>query len=134
MSVNTKDAPRRKGLHITLWVLQVLLALQFAFAGGMKVFATDDFIDMSGWAEDVPRPLLLFIGIAEMLGALGLVVPRATGILPWLTPLAAAGLAAVMLLAAGFHAMRSEWGYIAVNVVLGAFAAFVAYGRWRLVP
>ena len=134
MSADTSGAPRRKGLHVALWVLQVLLAVQFAFAGGMKVFATDTFIGMSAWAADVPQPLLLFIGVAEMLGALGLVVPRATGIRPWLTPLAAAGLAVVMLLAAGFHATRGEWGSIGLNVVLSALAAFVAYGRWRIAP
>jgi len=134
MTISTSGAPGRRGLHIALWVLQILLALQFALAGGMKVFAPDAYIGMSAWAADVPRPLLYFIGIAEILGAVGLVVPRATGIKPWLTPLAAAGLALVMLLAAGFHAVRGEWGSIAVNLVLGALAAFVAYGRWRIVP
>lgn len=82
----------------------------------------------------VPKPLLTFIGVAEILGGVGLIAPAATGILPWLTPLAAAALALVMLLARGFHAMRREYPNIVNNLVLLAVAAFVAYGRWMAAP
>jgi hypothetical protein len=86
------------------------------------------------WVPDVPEPLVRFIGLAEVLGGLGLILPAATRILPWLTPLAGAGLALDMLLAALFHLMRGEPGNAVATVVLGLLAAFVAYGRWRLAP
>ena len=75
-----------------------------------------------------------FIGISELLGGLGLLLPAITGMLPWLTPLAAAALALVMLLAAGFHASRKEWSGIAFNTVLLVLAVFVAYGRFFVAP
>jgi DoxX-like family len=83
---------------------------------------------------DVPRGLVTFIGICEILGAIGVILPAVTGILPWLTPLAALGLAVIMLLASGFHAMRRGYPNIGVNLVLLALAAFVAYGRWMIAP
>ncbi len=64
----------------------------------------------------------------------GTILPALTGILPWLTSLAAVGLAITMLLAAGFHAMRREYRSIVFNVILLALTAFVAYGRWALAP
>ena len=72
--------------------------------------------------------------MCELLGGLGLLLPALTGILPWLTPLAAAGLALVMLLAMGFHATRRERPVIAFNTVLLLLAVFVAYGRFVSVP
>jgi hypothetical protein len=86
------------------------------------------------WVADVPRSLVTFIGICEILGAIGLILPALTGILPWLIPLAGVGLALIMLLAAVFHLMRREYPNIATNLVLLALAAFVAYGRWMLAP
>jgi hypothetical protein len=86
------------------------------------------------WLSAVPPVLMTFIGSAEILGALGLILPAATGILPWLTPLAAAALALVMLLAASFHATRREYPNLTGNLVLLLVAAFVAYGRWVLAP
>jgi hypothetical protein len=68
--------------------------------------------------KDVPQGLVTFIGISELLGGLGLVLPQLSGILPWLTPLAALGLALIMLLAMGFHARRREPQAIAINLVL----------------
>ncbi len=86
------------------------------------------------WPADVSPGLLTFTGVAEILGAIGLILPALTGILPWLTPLAALGLAVIMLLAAIFHLTRREYQNIVVNLVLLVLAAFVAYGRWVLVP
>lgn len=88
-----------------------------------------------GWISRVPRGLMTFIGFAEMAGGIGVFVPALTGILPWLTPLAGVGLALIMLFAAIFHVpQRTESRNIVTNVVLLAMAAFVAYGRWMLVP
>ena len=121
-------------MNIVLWVLQVLLGGMFIMAGVMKAFSYERAKASLPWVKDVPRGLVTFIGIAELLGGLGLLLPAITGILPWLTPLAAAGLALIMLLAMGFHASRREWSAIGINVVLFILAAFVAYGRFLIVP
>lgn len=73
-------------------------------------------------------------GVVEILGALGVILPRLTGILPVLTPLAAAGLALIMAIAISFHVRRKESSAIGLTALLFLMAAFVAYGRWFLVP
>lgn len=117
-------------LNIVLWVLQGLVALAFGLAGYMKVFRYETARQQMAWVNALPRPLIVFIGSAEMLGALGLILPRLTGVLTWLTPLAGAGLALVMLLATGFHVRRHETPV--ANIVLLALAAFIAVGRFAL--
>ncbi len=82
----------------------------------------------------VPRPLMTFIGISEILGAVGVILPALTGILKELTPLAALCFVVLMILAAIFHAPRREYPNIVFNLILLALAAFVAYGRLVLVP
>ena len=82
----------------------------------------------------IPAGLRRFIGAAEILAGIGLILPALTGILPWLTPLAAVGLIIVMVGAVIFHIPRKEYPNIAFNVILLALAAFVAYGRFVLVP
>jgi putative oxidoreductase len=86
------------------------------------------------FANVVPAVLVRFIGSAELLGAIGLIVPAVTGIQSWLTVAAAGGLVLVMLLAAIYHASRREYSHIGVNVVLLLLAAFVLVGRWVLAP
>ena len=122
-------------MKYVLWVVQVLLCLAFLGAGVSKL--SQPYESLSArmvWVADVPEPLIRFIGLAETLGAVGLVLPAASRILPWLTPLAAAGLALDMLLATGFHLMRGELGSVGGTVVLLALAAFVAYGRRSIAP
>jgi uncharacterized membrane protein YphA (DoxX/SURF4 family) len=114
--------------------VQVLLAGMFVLAGVMKAFQYERAKASLPWVKDVPRGLVTFIGISELLGGLGLLLPVLTGILPWLTPLAGAGLALIMILAIGFHASRREGPAIGFNSVLLALAAFVAYGRLLIVP
>jgi uncharacterized membrane protein YphA (DoxX/SURF4 family) len=121
-------------MNIALWIVQVVLAAMFIFAGVNKAFRYEHAYASLPWVKDVPRGLTNFIGVCELLGGLGLLLPALTGILPWLTPLAAAGLALVMLLAMGFHATRREWPAIAFNTVLLLLAVFVAYGRFVSVP
>lgn len=82
------------------------------------------------WIAAVPRPLFTFIGICEMAGGIGVLLPALTGIQPWLTPLAAALLAAIMLLAFIFHVARREFPNLAINTILFLLAVFVVYGRW----
>jgi uncharacterized protein YjeT (DUF2065 family) len=86
------------------------------------------------WVEDFSQGSVRIIGVLEVLGAIGIVVPALTGIVPSLTPLAALGLVLTMIGAALTHLRRAEYGAIAVNVVVLILAAFVAYGRFFVVP
>lgn len=86
------------------------------------------------WMYDLSTPLHFISGGAEILAAIGLIVPAVTRVQPRLTPLAAAGLVLVMILAAVFHAQRGEYSNIVVNALLAGVAGFVAYGRWRIAP
>src|SRR5436305_2582204 len=116
-------------MNITLWVVQILLALAFAMAGIMKVSQPIDKLETRmGWVKSVgPRGVRL-IGTLEILGAIGLILPAVTGILPWLTPVAAIGLALTMIGAMITHGRRAEYSQIGMNVVLLLLALFVAYG------
>lgn len=123
------------GWNIGLWVLQILLAVAFALAGFMKTTAPiEDLIAQMQWPGLVPEALVRFIGVSEFVGAVGLVVPAATRIAPRLTPLAAACLALIMVLALVMHAARGEGAGVAVNVVLGGLAVLVAWGRTARAP
>lgn len=118
-------------MNIALWVAQILLALAFAMFGFSKVAQPLDTLAATlPWVLEVPTMLVRFIGVAEIAGALGLVLPRLTKIQPRLTAWAAVGLTAIMVLAAIFHATRGEFGNIAFNAILAAIAIFVAWGRW----
>ena len=122
-------------MKYALWIVQALLALAFLGAGFMKLATPVDQLAQSMvWVNDVPVWLVKFIGLAEVAGGLGLILPALTRIQPQLTPLAGAGLALDMIFAAIFHLSRGEFGFIVPNLVLLALAAFVAYGRWKLVP
>lgn len=113
-----------------LTTTQILLALAFALAGSFKAFRYELARERMSWVASVPRPLVTFIGVAELLGGLGLLLPWLTGIATFLTPLAAAGLVLTMLLAAGFHLRRGELQAVPVNLIFLCMAAFVSYGRW----
>ncbi len=121
-------------MNIALWVAAVLLALVFLTTGIMKTLRYEHEGQKLESIKGLPRRLVALIGVCEILGALGLIVPAATGILPWLTPLAAAALALVMILASGFHVTRHEYSGIGLNLILLLLAVFVAYGRVALVP
>jgi putative oxidoreductase len=86
------------------------------------------------WVAYTPALLVRFIGVSELLGAIGLVLPAALKIRPQLTTLAAAGLSLIMLLANLMHIYRGEFFVLPMTLVLLALAAFVAYGRWKLTP
>ncbi len=118
-------------LNLVLWSVQGFLALFFLAAGAPKLIGRG----MERWTgfSELARPLVVFIGFTEVLGAAGLVLPMATGILPWLTPLAAVGLGIIVLMAAGFH-MRADERLNALETGLWAsIAAIIAIGRWDLV-
>lgn len=116
-------------MNIALWIVQGVLGLAFLMAGVMKAFQYERAKASMSWVKDVPKGLVAFIGISEMLGGLGLILPEATGVAPVLTPVAAIGLAAIMLCAAVFHVKRKEHQAAVMNVVMLALAVFVAVGR-----
>ena len=123
--------------NLLLWVGQIVLALLFL---GFGYTHTVDFEQASArpgltWLAAAGRDRMRIIGILEILGAIGLILPAATGILPWLTPVAATALAVLMGLAIVFHARRpGEGRNIVFNLMLGAIAALVAYGRFVIAP
>jgi len=118
-------------MNTTLWIVQILLALLFLFTGGMKfVMSVEEMtkqMAMPGW-------FLHSIGVCEILGGLGLILPWLTGVRPGLTPLAAAGLAIIMIGATIVTVMTGAIGIAVLPLAVGILAAFVAYGRWRLTP
>jgi uncharacterized membrane protein YphA (DoxX/SURF4 family) len=118
-----------------LWILQILLALMFVAAGIGHAAHLGSGSARMAWMLAVPKPLLTTIGILEIAGGAGLVLPAITGIALWLTPLAAALLALVVIFAAVFHLRRDgEASNAVANLVLAGLAAFVAYGRLVLAP
>ena len=119
-----------------LWVLQILLAVAFGMAGVMKlVTPLDQLAEGLAWVGRVPGWATRLAAVAEVFGALGLILPAATRIKPQLTAWAAVGLVTVMLLAAvGVHLPAGEWSGIGRNVVLGLLAGVVAYGRFKKAP
>jgi uncharacterized membrane protein YphA (DoxX/SURF4 family) len=119
-------------MNLALWIIAIVLAVAFAASGLMKQFVPKDKLVTSGrgWAQDFSPTGIRLIGLAEILGAIGLVLPAAVHIAPILVPLAAVGLALVMAGAAVVHARRKEAPMVAVNVVLLVLAIVVAWGRF----
>lgn len=119
-------------MHIVLWSLQVVLAAVFLLAGGMKLGMAMDALVSNGlaWVKTTPEFLVRLIGLSEVLGGLGLIVPAALNIKPRLTPVASALLSLVMLLAVGTHVVRAEYSTMIAPLVLGCLSAFVAWKRW----
>jgi hypothetical protein len=114
-----------------LWVVQGLLALLFLFAGGMKLVLP---LEALKGPVALPGPFLRFIGVAEVLGAFGLILPGLLRMRPGLTPLAAAGLVLIMIGATVLTLASGDIAMALIPLVVGLLAAFVAYGRWRLTP
>jgi hypothetical protein len=122
---------------VWLWIGQILLALAFLTVGYGHSLGFDQWSIRPGmtWLADVGRGRMRVIAALETLGAIGLLVPAATGILPWFTPVAASCLAILMALAAVFHLRRpGERQNVVLTVILGAIAVLVAYGRFVVAP
>ncbi|MBA3568681.1 MAG: DoxX family protein [Pyrinomonadaceae bacterium] len=119
-----------------LWIIQVLLALLFLFAGGTKLVLPIEVLTSMGSPNQIPLPGLLvrFIGVCEVLGAIGLILPGLLRIRPALTQLAAAGLVIIMIGATALTFAGDGFAMALPPLVVGLLAAFVAYGRWRLAP
>jgi hypothetical protein len=122
-------------MNVVLWVVQVLLAAAYLMAGGSKAFQPLEALSKRmTWVPSVPGSFVRFIGIAEVLGAIGLILPMVTNIAPWLTVVAAAGLVIVQLSAGTFHLSRHEGSHVPGNVVLLLLALLVLVGRVAIVP
>ena len=119
-------------MNIVLWVLQVLLAVAF-FAHGWLMLAPPPEIAVQMNAS-LPRWFQVFLGVAEVLAAVGLTLPGLTRILPWLVVWAAGGIMIVMVSATTYHLMRGEIISAATTLLLLVMATFVAYQRQRVLP
>ena len=110
-----------------LWIVQGLLALLFLFAGGMKLVLP---LEALKGPVVLPGPFVRFVGVAEVLGALGLILPALLRMRPGLTPLAAAGLVLIMIGATVVTVAGGQLVPALIPIVVGLLAAFVVYGRW----
>lgn len=119
-------------MSIVLWILQVLLAVQFLWHGWIMVFPPAEYVDIMN--ANMAPSFRLFIGITESLGALGLILPGVTRIMPWLIPLASLGLMIVAGSASVYHLYRGEISSAIITAVLFVLLAFVGYMRWKVKP
>jgi hypothetical protein len=119
-------------VNIVLWILQVLLAVAFFAHGWLFLSPPPDIAKLMN--ESLPRWFQLFLGVAEILAAVGLTLPGLTRVLPWLVTWAAGGIVIVMVGATIYHIARDEIMSAVITFVLLAMAAFVAYMRHRLLP
>ncbi len=120
-------------MNIALWVIQGILAAMFLMAGVSKsTQPIPRLVKTVTWADRFPVSTVRFVGIVELLAAIGLILPWALNMLPVLTPLAATGIAVVMLLAIIHHVKYKETKAIGFNAVLLLLAAFVAYSRFAM--
>jgi uncharacterized membrane protein YphA (DoxX/SURF4 family) len=123
---------RRQLMNIVLWVLQVLLALAFLAHGGLLLFPPADMLEVMN--ASMSPGFRMFIGVAEVLAAVGLTLPGITRILPGFIPAAAAGLMIVMISATVLHIRRNELSSAVTTAILFVLATYVAYMRWKVMP
>jgi uncharacterized membrane protein YphA (DoxX/SURF4 family) len=122
-------------MNTALWIIQVLLALIFLITGLLKVTQPiERLAKHMSWVKDTTPQAVRLIGVVELLGAVGVILPALMGILPWLTPIAAVGLVMTMIGAVITHLRLREPAQLPINIVLLALAAFVVYGRFVLMP
>jgi len=119
-------------MNVTLWLLQVLLAVTFFAHGWLFLFPPAQLVPVMNSA--IVPAFRIFIGAAEVMAAVGLTVPGVTRILPWLIPSAAVGLMIVMIGATILHTTRGELTSALTTAVLLALVTFVAYMRWKVTP
>ncbi len=119
-------------MNIVVWVVQILLAIAFFAHGWMFLWPSPEIAVQMNAA--LPRWFQVFLGVAELLAAVGLTLPGLTGILPWLVTWAAGGVMIVTASATGYHIVRGEFSSAVITFVLLAMATFVAYMRHRVVP
>jgi len=118
-------------MNIALWIIQALLALLFMFSGGTKLT-----LPIEAMTKEIQLPglFLRFIGVAEVLGAVGLILPGLLRIRPWLTPLAATGLSIITIGATVVTLMAGQGVMALIPLAVAILSAFVAYSRWKIEP
>jgi len=132
---STATAPASRSWHIALWAGQIALALLYLMGAWFHFLPPQEAAAMGAvWMTEVPIALPRFIGVMELLGVLGLILPAATRIMPHLTVWAAAGLLAIQALAIPFHAFRGEFEPLPFNLIYVALAVFVLWGRAHKAP
>jgi uncharacterized membrane protein YphA (DoxX/SURF4 family) len=119
-------------MSIALWILQVLMAAVFLFHGGFMVAPPAEMVEMIN--AQLTQEFRLFLGVAEILAAVGLILPGVTRILPWLVAAAGVGLMVVMASATVLHAFRGETSSAITTAVLFGLVTAVTYGRWKVKP
>ena len=130
----TNQKKPSKGLNIFLWTAQIVLAAMFLMAGIMKATQPLEELGKSlPWVREA-GVFTRVIGITELLGALGLILPSLLRIKPMLTPLAALGIFIIMVLAFIYHLTQGEYAALGINLILAALAIFIAWGRYKKVP
>ncbi|MGP4115263.1 DoxX family protein [Streptomyces sp. 4N509B] len=118
-------------MNVLLWIVQAFLAAMFGMSGLVKLAQPKDRLaEKYPWMRDTSTRLVWCVGVVEILGAVGLVLPAATGVAPVLTPLAGTGFAVMTALAIGLHVRRREPSGVAVTAVLFVLSALVAWGRF----
>jgi uncharacterized membrane protein len=116
---------------IAVWIVSGILALMYLFAGITKTFSPHEKLRTTmPWTDGATTLQVRIVGILEILGAVGLIVPALTGIAPILTPIAAVGLALIQVVAVGIHIRRGEAKALPLNIVLLAGAVFVEVARF----
>lgn len=129
-----ETAKSLKKLNLILWITQIFIAILFLMAGLTKATSPmEDLQKQMNWVTRFPELVVRFIGVAELLGALGLILPSLVRIKPFLTVWAAYGLLTIMILASIFHFMHAEYNFIGINLIFAFFAGFIAWGRSKKV-
>lgn len=121
-------------MNRALWILQVVFGIYFVAIGILHFIVPDGLPSPMIWMYDMSTGLHIVAGTLEILGGVGLIVPAALRILPFLTPLAGAGLALLMIAAAAWHGQQEQFSNIPQNLIVAALLAFITYGRWKIAP
>jgi uncharacterized membrane protein YphA (DoxX/SURF4 family) len=118
-------------MNTIIWIVQCITALMFAMAAITKLTQPKEKLAKSlPWTNDFSLPMVRFIGTSELLGAIGLIVPLAANVLPVLTPIAATGLALIMILASVYHFPKKQYKEVMFNAALFILSAIIAYARF----
>jgi putative oxidoreductase len=130
-----KGKKNGKALNITLWIVQGLTAALMLMSAFMKIATPIPELSAKWkWTGELPQQVVRMLGIVDLLGGIGIILPAILKIKPGLTPLAAVGVVLLMISATVFHISRGESSVIAFNIILMLFASFIAWGRYKKLP
>lgn len=125
----------KKTTNVLLWIAQILISTSLLWAACIKLFQPIEQLEiMWPWTGDIPSGFVRLTGVIDLLGALGVILPSVFRFKPILAPIAAIGIILLMIAASIFHISRGEGSQIGFNIVFALIAAFISYGRLKLVP